>query len=68
MIEDTGLSRSAIENLIDEWIFSERDRAILKRRLLDGICFEPLAEEFGLSVRHVKSIVYRAEARLFRHI
>ena len=61
-------SRSEIENLIDEWIFSERDRAILKRRLLDGICYEPLAEEFDLSVRHVKNIVYKAQERLFKHI
>lgn len=68
MIEDSGLSRSEIEKLIDEWIFKERDRKILKRRLLDGICFEPLAEEFDLSVRHLKSIVYRAEAQLFKHI
>lgn len=68
MLEDSGLSRSEISNLIDEWIFNEKHRAILKRRLLDGICYEPLAEEFGISVRHVKSIVYRAEARLFNHI
>lgn len=61
------LSRTQILNLIDEWILNERDRAILKRRLLDGICFEPLAEEFGLSVRQVKNIVYKAEKKLFRH-
>ena len=61
------LSRSQWERLIDEWIFSERDRAILKRRLLDGICFEPLAEEFGLSVRQTKSIVYKAQEQLFKH-
>lgn len=62
------LSRSQIEHLIDEWIFSERDRKILKRRLLDGICFEPLAEEFDLSVRHIKTIVYKNEEKLFKHI
>lgn len=62
------LSRSQIEHLIDEWIFSERDRRILKRRLLDGICFEPLAEEFDLSVRHIKTIVYKNEEKLFKHI
>jgi len=62
------LSRSQWEYLIDEWIFSERDRKILKRRLLDGICFEPLAEEFGLSVRQTKSIVYKAQEKLFKHI
>ena len=62
------LSRTQWEYLIDEWIFSERDRAILKRRLLDGICFEPLAEEFDLSVRQVKNIVYKSQGKLFRHI
>lgn len=43
MIPD--LSRPEIENLIDLWIFSERDRKILKRRLLDGIIYERLSEE-----------------------
>lgn len=62
------LSRSDLEYLIDEWILSERNRAILKRRLLDGICYEPLAEEFELSVRQIKNIVYKCEDRLFKHI
>lgn len=61
------LSRSQIENLIDEWIFSERDRKMLKRRLLDGICFEPLAEEFGMSVRQTKNIIYKASEKLYKH-
>ena len=61
-------SRSEISHIIDEWIFNERDRKILKRRLLDGICFEPLAEEFDLSVRRVKSIVYQCQEVVFRHI
>lgn len=59
------MSRTEIEFLINEWIHKERDRAILKRRLLDGICYEPLAEEFDMSVRQVKNIVYKAEERLF---
>ena len=62
------LSRSELEHLINEWIFSERDRAILRRRLLDGICYEPLAEEFELSVRQIKNIVYRGEDKLFKHV
>lgn len=62
------LSRSEWENLIDEYVFKERDRAILKRRLLDGICFEPLAEEFDLSVQQTKTIVYKALEKLSKHI
>lgn len=61
-------SRTEISFMIDEWIHNERDRSILKRRLLDGICFEPLAEEFDLSVRQVKNIVYKAQDKLFRHM
>lgn len=67
-IEQYGLSRSEWERLIDEWIFSERDRAILKRRLLDGICFEQLAEEFYLSVQQTKAIVYKSQTRLFQYL
>lgn len=62
------LSRSQIEHLIDEWIFSERDRAIVKRRMLDGVCYEPLAEEFDLSVRQIKKIVYKCQEAIFRHV
>ena len=65
---DFDLPRSEIERLIDEWIFSERDRAILKRRLLDGICYEPLAEEFDLSVRQIKNIVYKSQRRIFKYV
>ena len=61
-------SRSTVSAAIDEWIFNERDRAILKRRLLDGICYEPLAEEFGLSVDRIKQMVYKSEAKLFKHL
>lgn len=62
------LSNSEIEYLIDEYIHSERDRKILKRRLIDGICYEPLAEEFDMSVRQIKAIVYKSQERLFKHI
>lgn len=61
-------TNSQIRALIDEHIHSERDRMILKRRLCDGIRFEALAEEFRLSPQRVKTIVYRAQDRLFRHI
>ena len=63
-----NISNSEIEHLIDEWIHSERDRKILKRRLIDGICYEPLADEMDMSVRQIKNIVYKAEAKLFKYL
>lgn len=62
------ISNSEIAKAIDEWIRSERDRKILKRRLIDGICYEPLAEEFEMSVRQIKNIVYKSEMVLFKHL
>lgn len=64
----TDYTNSQIAFLIDEYIHSERDRRMLKRRLIDGICFEPLAEEFDLSVRQTKNIIYREQEKLFRHL
>lgn len=60
-------SNSQIAELIDEWIHSERDRAILKRRLIDGLTYEQLAEEFDMSVRQMKRIVYKCSNHLFKH-
>ena len=59
---------SAWRQLIDEWIFSARDREILKRRLLDGIVFDALADEFDMSVRQVKNIVAKGMEVLIRHV
>lgn len=61
-------TNSEISELIDEYIHSERDRAILKRRLIDGVLFEALAEEFDLSVRHTKTIVYKGQEALFKRL
>lgn len=62
------LSNSQINSLIDEWIHSERDRQIMKRRFIDGIVYERLAEEFDLSDRHIKNIIYKFENLLNKYI
>ena len=59
-------TNSQILEAIGEYLHSDRDRSILARRLIDGITYERLAEEFELSVRQIKNIVYRNEEILFR--
>ena len=65
-------SRDELEQAIDQWVIlrrhSERNRAMLKRYMIDGIPFEPLAEEFELSVRHTQNIIYRSQEQLFKHL
>lgn len=59
-------TNSEITHAINEHIHSERDREILKRRYIDGICYEPLAEEFGLSVAQIKRIIYKHEKMILK--
>jgi len=61
-------SNSRIREIIAEYIHSERDRRILERRLIDGITFERLAEEFDMSDRQVRRIVYKLQEQLFTHL
>ena len=60
------LSNSQISDLIDEWIRGERNRKLLKRRLIDEICYEPLAEEFDLSAAQIKNIIYKEQDKIFK--
>ena len=61
-------TNSRIRELIAEYIHSERDRKILERRLIDGLTFERLAEEFDMSVSQMKRIIKKDSRELFRHI
>lgn len=61
-------TNSRIRELIAEHIHSERDRRIMERRLVDGVTFEKLAEEFEMSDRQVRRIVYRLKGELFKWI
>jgi len=58
-------TNSQIREIIGEHIHSERDRKILERRLIDGVTFERLAEEFELSVSQIKRIIWKDSGIIF---
>lgn len=62
------LSKHDIEFLIEQYIHNEVHRRILKRRLLDHVKYEALAEEFNYSVRQIKRIVYKNQDILYSKI
>ena len=64
-VNASELTNSELAILIYENIHSERDRAIMKDRLINGLTYERLAEKHDLSVRQVKNIVYKALDKLF---
>lgn len=67
-VENSSYDRYEIENLIDRWIFDEKDRKILKRKFLDNAPLEKIAEEIGMSDRQTKRRFNMAKLQLFKHI
>ena len=63
-----NITTDEMEEKIDQWIFDERARKMLKRRIIDHITFEQLAEEFELSVRQTNTIIQKNSEILLRHI
>lgn len=51
------LTNSELAELISEHIHSERDRQIMKLKLIDGLTYEKIAEIFEMSPRYVRSLV-----------
>lgn len=62
------MPRSEWENLIDEWIFSERDREIMKSAMLDGYSYEQIAERQKMSARQIARIVPKLQKEVFKHV
>ena len=62
------ISRTEWEKIIDEWIFSEEHRAMLKSNLLDGKTYEQIAEQFDCSRDKVARLIPRLQNRLFKKI
>lgn len=58
------LSNSQLAELIGEHIHSERNRQIMKMKLIDGYTYEKIAEIVDMSPRYVRSLVKRLTDRL----
>ena len=67
-MENYDLSRSEWEFYIDQFIFDEDHRAMLKRNLLDGRTYEQIAEQFDCSRDKVARLIPKLQDKLFRKI
>ena len=62
------VSADKISADVDLWITgrnAERDRKILKRRLIDGPTYEQLAAEFDMSATQIARILYKTSQNFF---
>ena len=60
MCELSMYPNSELSSRIDENIHSARNRNIMKRKVIDGITYEQIAEEVNLSPMQVKNIVHKS--------
>ena len=51
------LTNSELAEMIGEHIHSERDRQIMRMKLIDGLTYEKIAEIMEMSPRYVRSLV-----------
>lgn len=69
-----NVTNSQISAAIEEWLHSERDRLILKYKLIDGLTYLQICDKLYsdhkivLSERQLQNIVYKAESILFKHL
>ena len=64
---DSGLTTKQASEIIDERVFSERDREILKSKLIDDLSYIEVANKYGMSQRQVKKIIadWQEEIKLY---
>ena len=53
------LTNSELAELIGENIHSERDRKIMRLRLIEGYTYEKISEVMEMSPRYVRTLVHR---------
>ena len=61
-------TNSQMSALIDEHIHNIRNRAMLKMRFLDGMTYEQIANELDISTQQVKTVIYKAQAKLIKFL
>lgn len=57
---------SQLQLSIDERIFSERDRIILKRRYIDGLTYKEIADETFMSEKQIRRICKNNENTIYK--
>lgn len=58
------LTNSELAEMISEHIHSERDRQIMRMKLIDGLTYEKIAENMEMSPRYIRALVKKLTERL----
>jgi DNA-directed RNA polymerase specialized sigma24 family protein len=61
-------TNSQVRELIAEHIHNSDDRKMLLLRLIDGMSFEAIGFEMGMTTKTVRIRIHKGEEILFKHI
>ena len=61
-------TNSQIRDLIAEHIHNQDDRRMLSLRLIDGMTFEQIGFEMGMTTKTVRVRIHKGESILFKHL
>lgn len=61
-------TNSQVRELIAEHIHNADDRKMLSFRLIDGMTFEQIGFEMGMTTKTVRVRIHKGEQVLFRHL
>lgn len=61
-------TNTLIRELIADYIHNAIDRKMLEMRLIDGMTFEAIGFELGMTTKTVRLRIHKGEEILFKHI
>ena len=61
-------TNSQIRELIAEYCHNADDRRMLEMRLIDGMTFEQIGFEMGMTTKTVRVRIHKQESILFSHL
>ena len=61
-------TNSQIRELIAEHIHNLADRRMLELRLIDGMTFEAIGFDMGMTTKTVRLRIHKGEETLFKHL
>lgn len=61
-------TNSQVRDLIAEYCHNQDDRKMLLLRLIDGLTFEQIGFEMGMTTKTVRKRIHKQEEILFRHL
>ena len=61
-------TNSQIKFLIEEYVHNSQDREMLYSRLVDGLTFEQIGFNFGMTTKTVRKRLRKQEDIIFRHL